>query len=163
VEYTFADGSVFQFNGRTMVGAKDQSASYVHGTKGLGIVSTSDHTPGRCRTFSGWNISRDKQLWAFPQPEPNPYELEWQDLIEAIKNDTPFNEVHRGVEASVVTSMGRMAAHIGQDVTYDQMLNSTHDFAPGIDTLNDQAPAPLTPNEDGSYPVPEPGRKKTEF
>ena len=163
VEYTFADGSVFQFNGRTMIGAKDQSASYVHGTKGLGIVSTSGHTPGRCRTYSGWNVARDKQLWAFPQPEANPYELEWQDLVDAIKNNTPYNEVPRGVQASVVTNMGRMAAHIGQDVTYEQALNSTHEFAPGIDTLSEKGPAPVPPNPDGSYPVPEPGRKKTEY
>jgi hypothetical protein len=56
-----------------------------------------------------------------------------------------------------------MAAHIGQDVTYEQMLNSTHDFAPGIDTLTDKGPAPVMPNADGSYPVPEPGKKKTEY
>jgi hypothetical protein len=108
-------------------------------------------------------MARDKQLWAYPQPEANPYELEWQDLIDAIKNNTPFNEVQRGVEASLVTSMGRMAAHIGQDVTYEQMLNSTHDFAPGIDTLTEKGPAPVMPNADGSYPVPEPGKKKTEY
>jgi hypothetical protein len=59
--------------------------------------------------------------------------------------------------------MGRMAAHIGQDVTYEQMLNSTHDFAPGIDTLTEKGPAPVMPNADGSYPVPEPGKKKTEY
>ncbi len=163
VEYTFADGSVFQFNGRTMIGAKNQQASYVHGTKGLGIVSASGHTPGLCSTYSGWNISRDKQLWAAQQPEANPYHLEWQDLIEAIKNDTPYNEVPRGVEASVVTSMGRMATHLGQDVTYDEMLNSPHEFAPGIDTLTERGPAPVMPDENGAYPVPEPGKKKTEY
>ena len=48
-------------------------------------------------------MTRENQLWAFPQPEANPYDLEWQDLVDAIKNDTPYNEVPRGVEASVVT------------------------------------------------------------
>ena len=49
-----------------------------------------------------------------PQPEQSPYTLEWKDLLEAITGDQPYNEVPRGVEASLVTSMGRMAAHTGQ-------------------------------------------------
>ena len=36
----------------------------------------------------------------------------------------------RGAEASLVTAMGRMAAHTGQVITRDQMLNSDHEFAP---------------------------------
>ena len=35
---------------------------------------------------------------------------EWTDLIDAIRNDKPYNEVKRGVEASVVSNMGRFAA-----------------------------------------------------
>jgi predicted dehydrogenase len=160
VEYTFGDGTTFQFNGRTMIGCKDQQSSYVHGTKGLGIVSAAGHTPGRCRTYKGWNMLRENELWAFPQPEANPYDLEWQDLIDAIKNNIPYNEVPRGVEASVVSSMGRMAAHTGQVVTYDQMLNCDHEFAPGIDNLTENGPAPVMPDADGRYPVPEPGKKR---
>lgn len=34
------------------------------------------------------------------QPEANPYELEWHDLMEAIRFDKPCNEGTRGVEAS---------------------------------------------------------------
>ena len=36
----------------------------------------------------------------------------------------------------------------------------THEFAPGLDTLTDDSPAPLQPGPDGKYPIPEPGRKK---
>ncbi len=43
-----------------------------------------------------------------------------------IRDDQKYNEVERGVQASVVTSMGRMAAHTGQEVTYDEMLNCEH-------------------------------------
>src|SRR5690606_9809921 len=76
VEYTFADGTKFFFNGRTMPGCKDEFASYVHGTKGSAIVSTSAHTPGRVRTFRGHTLTREEMLWAYPQPEANPYQLE---------------------------------------------------------------------------------------
>ena len=75
--------------------------------------------------------------------ERNPYQIEWDDLIDAIRNDKPYNEVKRGVEASLVTSMGRMAAHTGQDITYDEMLNCDHEFAPGVDKFTMDSPAPL--------------------
>ena len=47
--------------------------------------------------------------------EQNPYQNEWNDLVDAIRGDKPYNEVKRGVEASLVSSMGRMAAHTGRD------------------------------------------------
>ncbi len=157
VEYTFDDSTSFHFNGRTMVGCRDQFSSYIHGAKGLGIVSTSGHSPGRCRTFKGHKITRQNMLWAYPQPEKNPYALEWEDLIDAIKNNKPYNEVERGAIASLVSSMGRMAAHTGQIVTYNDILNSDHEFAPDIDKLTLDSPAPLHANAAGKYPVPLPG------
>ena len=98
--------------------------------------------------------------WAFPQPEPSPYQLEWDDLIEAIRQDKPYNEAKRGAIASLVTSMGRMAAHTGQIITYDDMLNCEHEFAPGLDTLTENSPAPLQAGPDGKYPIPQPGKNK---
>ncbi len=160
VEYTFPDGTKLWFTGRHMDGCQNEFASYVHGTKGSGIVSTSSHTPGRVRLFRGHNIKREDMLWAFPQPEPNPYQTEWDDLIDAIRNDKPYNEVERGVKASLVTSMGRMAAHTGQAVSYEDILNSDHEFAPGLEKLTASSPAPLIAGADGKYPVPMPGQKK---
>ena len=53
--------------------------------------------------------------------------------------------------------MGRMAAHTGQIITYDQILNCEHEFAPNVDKLTMDSDAPLLPNEDGKYPSPMPG------
>jgi hypothetical protein len=60
--------------------------------------------------------------------------------------------------------MGRMAAHTGQIVTYDQMLNHEHELAPEVDKLTMNSPAPLRAGPDGRYPVPQPGiTKQREF
>ena len=59
--------------------------------------------------------------------------------------------------------MGRMAAHSGQIVTYDDMLNSEHVFAPGIDKLTLDSDSPLMPDEDGRYPIPTPGLNSDEY
>ena len=94
----------------------------------------------------------------------NPYQNEWDDLIDAIRNDKPYNEVKRGVEASLVTSMGRMAAHTGQEITLrGRCSNCDHEFAPGLDKLTKDSPAPVLPDANGMYPQPQPGKKKREY
>jgi predicted dehydrogenase len=157
VEYTFADGSKLLLYGRTMAGCHDQFASYAHGSKGLAVISTSGHSPAKCRIYKGQKMAESDLAWSFPQPEPNPYDLEWEDLIAAIRKDEPYSEVERGAKASLVTSMGRMAAHTGQVITYDAMLNCEHEFAPTVDKLVIDGPAPLVADASGKYPVPMPG------
>ena len=144
-------------DGRTINGCQAEFSSHAHGSKGLGIISSTSHTPGKCRIFKGQNMKSDDLVWRAPQPELNPYDLEWEDLIDAVRENKPYNEVKRGAEASLVTSMGRMAAHTGQVVTYDQILNGDHEFAPGLDKLTKGSPAPLLADANGKYPVPMPG------
>ena len=157
VEYTYPDGTKLFYQGRNMSGCTGGFSSYVHGTKGSAVVSTSGHTPGKVRTYKGQNMDDANIIWKYPQPERSPYRLEWVDLIEAIRQDKPYNEVERGAIASMVSSMGRMAAHTGQVITYDQMLNCPHEFAPNAADLTNDGPAPVPANADGSYPVPQPG------
>jgi predicted dehydrogenase len=157
VEYTFEDGTKFFFDGRTMIGTRNDMSSIVHGTKGSGIVSTSGHFPGKCRTFKGQKQDRESTVWSARQPELNPYTMEWKDLIEAITQDKPYNEVPRSIEACLVSNMGRMAAHTGQEITYDQILNCPHDMAPNVADFTVDGPAPVMPDADGKYPVPNPG------
>ena len=105
------------------------------GTKGSAVISTNMHTPAKCRIYKGHNFVKSDLVWAFPQPEPNPYQLEWDHLIDAIRQDRPFNEAKRVPEASLVQIMGRTASHTGQVVTWDQALNHDHEFASGLDIL----------------------------
>lgn len=159
VEYTYADGSTFLMDGRCMTGCKDIYSSYAHGSKGMAVVSRSGDCGMPSSTHRGQNPTRETMIWESkvrPQ-ESNPYQNEWEDLMDAIRDDKPYNETERGVRASLVTSMGRMAAHTGQEITYEQILNSDHEMAPGLDKLTMESPAPLQPGPDGRYPVPQPG------
>jgi predicted dehydrogenase len=160
VEFTWDDGSKFFFDGRTMIGCRNDMSSIVHGSKGSAIVSTSGHTPGRVRTFNNQKQERESMIWAYPQPEESPYTLEWKDLLEAITRNEPYNEVPRGVQASLVSNMGRMAAHTGQEITYEQILACPHDMAPGVGEFTEKGPAPVMPDADGKYPVPMPGKNR---
>jgi predicted dehydrogenase len=159
VEYTFADGAKLFLEGRTMSGCQNEFASYAHGSRGSAIISSNGHAPSRARIYSSQNLTRDADVtwrWGRPQDEPNPYQLEWNDLMAAIRNNRAYSEVARGAEASLITAMGRMAAHTGQIITRDQMLRSEHEFAPTVDRLTFDSPAPLQ-LVDGKYPVPQPG------
>jgi predicted dehydrogenase len=162
IEYTFADGTKFLFDGRCMEGAATFYSSFIHGTKGSAVASRNGDCGPPSSTHKGQEPTRENRLWQSTD-RSGPYQNEWNDLMEAIVNDKPYNEVKRGVEASLVTSMGRMAAHTGPEITFDQMLNSDHEFAPGIDKLTKDSPAPVQPDEKGMYPQPEPGRKKREY
>jgi predicted dehydrogenase len=159
VEYTFADGTKLSLQGRNIPGCHTEFASYAHGTKGSAVISTASHTPAKCRLFKGHNFVKDDLVWRFEPQEPNPYQTEWDHLLQAIRQDKPYHEVKRGVEASLVTAMGRMAAHTGRVVTRDEMLNCEHEFAPDVDKLAMDSPAPLRAGADGKYPVPQPGLK----
>ena len=162
VEYTFEDGAKLYMDGRCMIGANQIYSSYVHGTKGMAIAAKSGDTGLPSSTYKGQLPSKSNLIW---QSDVQKHEMEshfneWTDLIDAIRSDKPFNEVKYGVEASVVTSMGRMAAHTGQEVTFDEMLNHEHEYCPNADKLTMDSPPPLLSDKDGKYPVPTPGLKK---
>jgi predicted dehydrogenase len=163
VEYTFADGTKFYYYGRAMKDCKRTFGVYGQGSKGAFIISSSGHSPARSAIYKSQRMDGDNVAWAAAQPEPSPYRREWEHLLDAIVNDKPYNEAVRGAEASLVTAMGRCAAHTAQPVTYQQMLDSPDDMTAGVAELTSDSPAPLLADKDGRYPVPMPGRFKYEY
>ena len=87
----------------------------------------------------------------------SPYDNEWVTLVDAIRNDKPHNEVERGVMGSLATSLGRLAAHSGQEVTFDELLNSKDEYAPDADKWTMNSPPPVKSDANGKYPIPMPG------
>jgi predicted dehydrogenase len=162
VEYTFADGTKMMMDGRCMNGCNDLYASYAHGTRGLATVSSHGDCGLPSVIYDGQNANRANARWVseVKPDERNPYQNEWNALVDAVRDDKPFNEVEHGVKGSLVTSMGRYAAHTGQEITYDDFLNHEHEFAPDVDKLTMDSEAPLLAQADGTYPIPTPGVKK---
>ncbi len=163
VEYTFADNTKFLMDGRCMVGAVPMYNSFAHGSKGLAIISKSGDCGTPSSTYKGQSPDKENLIWQSSDTSA-PYQNEWDELVSAIRNDTPYNEVKRGVDASVATSMGRMAAHTGQEITLEDFMACEDVFAPGVEKLTLDSPAFLPCDAEGKYPVPQPGiLKKSEY
>ena len=159
VEYTYADGTKFYFDGRCMTGCQQIYSSYLHGSKGMAIASKSGDCGQPSSLYKSQLPRPEDLIWesSVAPEEKDPYQNEWNDLLDAIRDDKPYNETARGVEASLVASMGRMSANTGREITWDEILNCTHEMAPGVDKLTMESPAPLIADANGRYPVPQPG------
>ncbi|RMF87576.1 MAG: gfo/Idh/MocA family oxidoreductase, partial [Planctomycetota bacterium] len=161
VEYTFDDGAKLFMDGRCMAGCENIYKSFAHGTKGGAVVSARGDCGLPSRIYKGQNPEKDELVWEsdVPRDQRNPYQNEWNDLIDAIRNDRPYNEVERGVMASVTSSLGRFAAHTGQEVKLEELLNSDVEYAPNADKFTMDSPPPVKSDAEGKYPIPQPGLK----
>ena len=159
VEYTFADGAKLLAFSRHMGGCWNTYADYAHGSKGSATIMASLGDP-KPRIYKGQNIVKADAVWDYGQREPNPYNTEWQVLLDAIRQDKPHNEARRAGEAEIAALMGRTAAHTGQYVTWDQMLSSNFQFIADVDNMAMDTPAPIHDGPDGIYPAPQPGITK---
>ncbi len=151
VEYTFADGTKLFLYGRCIPGCYEQFDSFVHGTKGLASI-----TDGRI--FKGQNPEKTEIAWKSSQSADWGYGVEWEDLIDAIRQDKPYNEAKRGAEASLVSIDGPDGRPHGASRSPTIRFSTCdHEFAPDVDKLTMDSPAPLLAGPDGKYPVPQPG------
>jgi len=157
VEYTFADGTKLFAYSRHMRGCWQEYADYAHGTKGSAVLMTNLGQP-KPRLYKSHEMTKDNLVWAYGPRDCNPYQAEWKLLLDAIRQNKPHNEARRAAEANLAALMGRMAAHTGKYITWDQAMSSTFQFVQDIDHMTPDTPAPIHPGPDGIYPPPQPGR-----
>ncbi len=159
VEYQFADGTRMMAQGRHMAGCWGFFADLIHGGSGsalLGVVGDSSVRP--C-LYRGHIQNKASLVWQGEDPG-NPYQIEFDHLLDAIRNNKAHNETERCAKACVTGIIGRMAFESGQLITWDQAVNSPSELAPGLDQMNWDSPAPARPDAQNSYPVARPGQTK---
>ena len=77
-------------------------------------------------------------------------------FINSVLNGKPVNQVEYGAKSTLTTIMGRMAIHSGQIITMDEALASKRSILPK--EFRWDAQMQDTPNEDGNYSIPIPGK-----
>lgn len=159
VEYTFADGAkLFAFS-RHMNNCWQTYADYAHGTKGSAVIMTNLSTPAP-KIYKSQKMEDDQIVWRLSGGEQDPYVREWQVLLDAIRQNKPHNEAHRGAEANFTAIMGRAAVHTGAMITGEEVQKSDFEFVKNIDAMTFNTSAPIKAGSDGIYPAPQPGLSK---
>jgi predicted dehydrogenase len=156
IEYTFADGSKAQVNGRFVPKCHDDFATFVHGTKCAAQFSGNVHAP-TVQLFKDQRTAPGNVAWRPEKETVSPYQAEWNALFDAIRQDRPHNEVRRAAFSNLAALMGRAAVHTGRVITWAEAMASAFSFCREIAALTEQSPAPVRAGAEGRYPVPLPG------
>ncbi len=159
VEYFFADGSRMLAQGRHMDGCYGIFSDFAHGSKGSAVIMERLGRPAP-RIYKNQNQIPENETWRFSGTAPNPYQTEHDLLFDAIRQDKPYNETQRAADATTASILGRVAAFSGKMVTWQQIVDSDLELAPGLDDCTMQSEAPVQPNAEGRYPVAVPGVTK---
>jgi len=157
MEYTFADGrKAFCGFRRTLQGHED-FATFVHGSRRAGQFSGNIHA-ATVHMFRDQRIDTDNIVWSPTDDEYSPWDYEWIDFVDSIRNDKPHNEGTRAVHADYTALMGRAACHLNRMVTWDEVTSSSFQFSDDLDSLNEDSPGPIQIGENGFFAAPEPGK-----
>ena len=143
VEFTYPDGTVMLSQCRHMPRCWNSVSEHAHGSKGYADVSGA-----RIKT-------RDGQEWRWQGREKDHYQQEHDDLFAAIRNNKPYNEAVNGAHSTMTAILGRLCTYSGQEIKWDDALNSNVSLRP--DGYTFQSKPPVLPDENGRYPVPMPG------
>ena len=157
IEWTFADGIKALDVVRWLPKCHEEFATFIHGTKCAAQFSGPHHL-GTVQIYKDHRCTPDNIAWRAPKETVTPWQAEWTDLLDAIRNDKPHNEAKRAAMSNMADIMGRAAVHTGQVVTWDQMMASNFQFCANIDQLTADGPPPIHPDAQGRYTVPVPGQ-----
>jgi len=144
VEFEYEDGSRAFSQCRHIPNTWTSVTEHAIGSKGTANIS------GGVIESGAWNWQYDK-----PKPNPDPYQVEHDNLLTAIRNDTPYNEAENGALATMTSILGRMASYGGKPVEWDQAFASEQSLMP--ERFDWDATPVTVPDEEGVYRVPTPG------
>jgi len=134
-EYTYADGTKMYSQTRTLSGCWAPITEHIHTDKT--VVDLMGKIP----------ISRVRDR---TQERVNPYRQEHKDLLDAIWNDTPYNEGYFGAISSMTAILGREASYSGKVVKWDDLVAKGCDYFPKEEVTWETQP-PVLPDETGGY------------
>ena len=156
-EYRFDDGVKMMVQLRQIAKTYSSFRSVIHGTKGCAVVGEGVRDP---IIYKSLKEASDNIAWKPQADTCDSYQEEHNRLFQAIREDKPWNEIQRGVDATFTSIMGRMAVHSGQELSRETCWASTYEMCPNIENLTMNSEPPVKPNEFGLYTQAKPGETK---
>lgn len=137
VAYEYAGGIRGFLGCRSQDGCHNENADYIIGSKGICTIGR-----GRVPVIAG------ETDWRYTGVRNNMYQTEHDEFFASIRAGRPINDGTRMARTTLMTIMGRMAAYTGQEITWEQALNSQEELMPENLDWNTKIELP---------PVPTPG------
>jgi predicted dehydrogenase len=153
VEFRYAQeggGQVFNSQCRHIESTWKQIAEEIHGSEG--VIHLADGKITDRKGASKWQYRAPKS------GDPNPYQVEHDELYKAIREDLPLNNAYYGANSSFTSVLGRLATYSGQEVKWDDAVKSDFSIMPKDFDMN--AETPTKPGADGNYEIAIPGKWK---
>ncbi len=119
VVYEYAD-DVRAFLGQRQVGnTYSDNSDYLMGSAGFGKIQ-------------GWSAPfiKSKEPWRYRGPKSDMYQNEHNELFASIRSGKPINDGQWMAQSTLMGIMGRMAAYTGQEITWEQAMNSQERIVP---------------------------------
>ncbi|MBI4624695.1 MAG: Gfo/Idh/MocA family oxidoreductase [Verrucomicrobia bacterium] len=138
--YEYAEGVRGFLGVRCHDGCHNENADYIIGADGVCTIGR-----GVAPSITG------ARPWRFTEKRNRMHQTEHDEFFASIRSGRPINDGRRMAHTSLMTLMGRMAAYTGQEITWEQALNSQEQLVP--DNLGWNTKIQLTP-------PPQPGRTK---
>ncbi len=119
VNYLYPNGVRATLANRQIEGCYNENADYILGSDGACTLGRSP-VP-RIEGKTNWTWSGQKY---------DMYQREHDVLFASIRQHQPVNDGKRLATSTLLAIMGRMAAYTGQEITWDQALNSQENLFP---------------------------------
>jgi predicted dehydrogenase len=116
--YEWANGVKAFASSRQMEGCKNDVTDHIFGSKGT------------CHVFG--HQCTGENPWVYEGDSNNMYQTEHDRLFASIRSGETINDGDYLAKTTLMSIMGRMAAYTGQEVTWDQALNSEERLGPTI-------------------------------
>jgi len=159
IKYTFPDGTKALVNSRSITNCHNDFSTFVHGTKCGAQFSGNVHAP-TVHIYKDQRAAKNNIAWRPEKEKVSPYRVEWDVLLNAIRQNKVHNEVRRAAFTNLASIMGRAAVHTGKIITWDEAMASDIMFCKNVADLTKDSPAPVQADAEGCYPVPVPGKWK---
>lgn len=157
VEWTFPNGTRATHTVRYIAKTQSHFATYVHGSRKAAQFSGNTHAAD-VEIYKDQNAGRRNIEWRAPKEKHTVWQNQWNDFLEAIRSNKPFNEARRAAHSNLAAIMGRAAMHMGRAVTWEEVMASNFQWFPGIDQLTLESEPPIKCDAQGRYAAPVPGQ-----
>ena len=140
VNYEFANGVRAFVVHRQIPNCHSETKDYITGTNGNGYI-------GGRRSAVEFVDLKGELKWRSGAAPKDMYQVEHDELFASIRGGKPINDGPRMATSTMMGLMGRMAAYTGQEITWEQAMNSQDGLVP--EELTWDMPLPIAP-----MPVP---------